>query len=99
MNPYNGKTPIDEPIEIRLISPMGRSRVPGLPTEVDTILTAFVLPTGLIQTALRPATGSTPLSLSNLQAQAPIPGKAVKGWQAEMVDAIATSLYRIVEVR
>jgi len=91
---YDAKTPVKEPIEIRLAQ-----RLVGGGVGRTYQLTGSVTLSGLISYSLYGPARGLPESLSNLQSKVPFPGKAVPGWQAEAIDAAAAGLYDITEVR
>lgn len=79
-----------EPIEIRLDNPRIRRQYK---------LVAWRTEAGVITHYMTVLTGTTPESVSNLQPKLPFPGKAVLGWQAEFIEAAASGLFDIAEVR
>jgi hypothetical protein len=84
--------PVDEPVEIRVCSRRD-------PDVAKYVLSAWRNEHGTVGSSLTDANGSTPQHLSNLQMKQPYPRKAVAGWQAELIDAVASGLYPILEVR
>jgi hypothetical protein len=84
---------IRETLEVRLGSPGTRSES-GV-----YVYCGVVLDNGAIHHMLSPLGIGVSCSLSNLQIKKPVPQKAVKGWQAEMVDVLRTGIYRVEEVR
>lgn len=86
---YTATTPTDTPVEIRISYRSGKVEV----------LSAWRTDAGTVGYSLTPASGSTPLALSNLQAKGTYPRKAVPGWQAEVVAYAKTGLGTVSEVR
>lgn len=62
-------------------------------------LTAWRTPQGTVGHSLTMNGQGTPHSLSNLQSKRPFPGKAVPGWQAEVLAFAEGALGTVVEVR
>lgn len=90
-HPFNGKTPVVEPVEIRLEAFDGA---------VPYVLVASRNPErGTIGASMSQNGVGVAISLANLQMSLPFPGKAVHGWQIEVVEAVASGLYKILEVR
>jgi hypothetical protein len=89
-HPFSAETGKGEAVEIRL-SPSGYHEL--------VILIAVALDNGAVQASMSSLGVGSPLSLSNLQMSLPLPRKAVQGWQIELVEAVASGLYSIVEVR
>lgn len=85
---YDDKSPVDEPIEVRLRS-----------GGYDSTYVGSVNGTGVIAHVLVSATG-TPDAMGNVQSKGGhYPLKAVPGWQAEMVAWFKAGLRDIVEIR
>lgn len=78
-----------EPIEVRLAYTDG----------MEYHLVAWRTEQGLVGSSLSLSGHGIPHSLSSLQSERPFPGKAVQGWQAEVVEFARGGLYRVVEVR
>jgi len=81
--------PLSEPIEIRLAYTDG----------YQYHLCAWRTEQGLVDHSLSLNGHGTPHALGNLQSPRPFPGKAVAGWQAEVLDFARGGLYKVVEVR
>lgn len=81
--------PVDEAVEIRIWMVGQRLYV----------LTAYRTPQGTVGYSFARNGHGTPESLAILQSKAPFPGKAVSGWQAEVVAFAAAGLGTIAEVR
>lgn len=80
---------VTEPVEITLTKRNGDKLILlGVRTEE-----------GLVRCSLTNASGGTAQSLSNLQSKGTYPRKAVKGWQAELVEFARAGLYTITQVR
>lgn len=86
---YTELTPVSEPVEIRL-----NSRSTGM----IKVLTAWRTAKGTVDYSLTRG-GTHPEALSNLQSRAVFPGKAVKGWQMEVIAFAAASIGEIAEIR
>lgn len=91
MSHYDTATPVGEAVEVRLAATRGPAYV----------LTAWRTDHGTVAWMLTDGRGGTPHALSTLQPAKGVtmPGKAVAGWQAEVVAFCAAALYPIVEVR
>ena len=89
---YTTMTPISEPIEVRFVSPN---------EQYTYVLTAWVDEHGVVrQNIVR--NGRDREALSNLAGRMPtvdLPGKAVPGWQAEVLAFAKATGYRVTEVR
>lgn len=84
------RTPVTEAVEIRLSPSEWQNEV---------VLIAVRTELGAIHASMSSLGVGPALSLSNLQMERPLPRKAVVGWQIELVKAVASGLYEIVEVR
>lgn len=88
MRNYTTMTPIEEPVEIRLGKPSGRTLVLWAWND-----------DGIIHARLSLEGNGMAESLTNLQAKAVFPRKAVMGWQKEVIEFAETSIYHVNEVR
>lgn len=86
---YGRKTPVEEPIEIRLKR--------GL-TSLPWVLVAHVQ-NGRVWMSLTAGGHGVGHAISSLQLTKPVPAKAVPGWQAELLDAARSGLHEVIEVR
>lgn len=87
--PHHTVRPLDEPIEIRM--ERGGNRRPY-------VLTAWNQ-NGCVNYSLTVAGHGTPESLANLQSTGIFPGKAVLGWQDEVVAFVNAGLHKATMVR
>lgn len=89
---YTKSTPINEAVEVRLTLRNSNRAL---------VLSAWLHEaTGTVGYTLSQASGGGyNESLSNLQARATFPRKAVAGWQAEVVAFAASGIFDITEVR
>jgi hypothetical protein len=92
---YSVDTPVGEPVEIRLV----RRSTPGGVAYDVRVLTAWRTGHGTIAGSLTKSGVGIPESLSNLQSKVPFPGKAIAGWQAEVIAFAAAGHGEITEIR
>lgn len=87
---FTTSTAVDEPIEIRLARPRN---------DAPYTLIAWRNLNGTVGYGLTVAGSGTSHALSNLQSKGVFPGKAVAGWQAEVLEFAQASIYEVVLAR
>lgn len=87
---FDVDTPVSTPIELRLVNRTG---------ETEYAYTLWMDGHGVIRHSLDNGRGGPSMSVSNLQLKQIVPKKAIPGWQGEAVNAAASGLYEVEEIR
>lgn len=91
---YTTGTPVGEPVEVRIVQRDSAGNVWR-----EQVLTAWRTGHGTIAASLTKSGSGLPELLAKLGSKVAFPGKAVPGWQAEVVAFAAAGHGEITEIR